>query len=377
MKKKILIVTQSEGGGLRRHLVELLKNIDQNKFDLYFMFNSKNADTIFLNEMDELSEYTELIDIPTFVREINFKSDLKTYRFISKWIKKNNPDIVHAHSSKAGVIARLAAKRHGIKKIFYTPHAYSFLAPEFSNNKKKLFIIIERILSKYATNQTFAVSVGEQKKALQYKIDSIDKIKVIYNGLPTVKLPTKEEARRILSLPEDAFIIGNNARLTTQKNPLAFVEVAKQVVLEKPSSIFVWIGDGPLEYSVKAKVKEYNLEKNVRFYGFRKDSDIIVVAYDLFLFTSLYEGLPYAPLEALRAKVPVIATNVTGNCEVIDNKVTGHLVSNDMVNEAAKIIIDAINGENSITPETIEKNFEKKFSINTMIKKIEKNYCEE
>lgn len=375
MKRKILLISESMGGGLRKHIVQLINNLDQNKFDLYLIHGTKNLDQIFLDEYESLSTRCHLIPCTFFEREIIVQQDLKVYQFLLRKMKEIQPDIVHCHSSKAGVIGRLAAKKNRIEKIFYTPHAYSFLAPEFSGLKKRVFIFIERFVSRYATVKTFCVSRGELDAALEAKIDKLSKFKVIYNGLSNESLPTKNEARKVLKLPQKAFIVGNNARISEQKNPRTFLEIAKKVLEEEPETIFSWIGDGPLRNEIEENLKDYDLKENIKFLGFHENSDKLVVAYDVFLFTSLYEGFPYAPIEALRAKIPVIATDVTGTEEIVVDRKNGYLLKNDFVDEAVDIILNYIRGKNTLNKELIRKSFEENFSLDLMIKKIEKEYC--
>ncbi|MDR0920958.1 MAG: glycosyltransferase family 4 protein [Lactobacillales bacterium] len=375
MKQKVLLIAESLGGGLRKHVVQLIEGLDDEKFDVFLIHGTLSVDNVFQEKKKDLEKKAVLIECPHLVREINPSEDISAYNFISQWIKTNKPDVVHLHSSKAGVIGRMAAKRRGVKKVFYTPHAYSFQAKEFSKKKKALFIFIERFLSRYATTKTFNVSEGEKEAALQVNIDKPDKFQVIYNGLPEIELPTKKEARDILGLSQEAFIIGNNARLSEQKDPLTFVKIAKEVVKENSKALFVWVGDGPLQDEVEKYIDENNLQKNVKLLGFREDSELIVSAYDIFLLTSLYEGLPYAPIEALRAGVPVVATDVTGNREVVKNTVNGLLYKQNDIDQAASSIVCLQNDlMNIIDQYNLSMDYVDRFSIKKMMKQIKLEY---
>lgn len=365
LKKKLLLISESMGGGLRKHVVQLIRNLDRNQFDIYFIHGTKHLDSAFREEYEELNNYAILVPCEFFIRELSLKNDLQTLFFLTKKIKEIQPDIVHCHSSKAGALGRIAAKICGIKKIFYTPHAYSFLAPEFSGKKEKIFVAVERYLSRYATTKTFCVSKGEMKEALKNEIDKKDKFEVIYNGLPDIKLPSKAEIRKQLGLPLDAVVIGNNARMTEQKNPQYFMEIAKEVITQDNNYHFVWAGDGPLMENVVKYVGANNLISNVHLLGDRSDSELIVAGYDVFLLTSLYEGLPYAPIEAIRAGVPILATNVTGNNEVVFNGKSGYFIVNEIniFNNLSRIL--KLNQAGLISD-----IFKDKFSLLEMMKKI-------
>lgn len=373
MKKKILFISESMGGGLRKHVVQLLENLNQEDFELYFIHGTETLDEIFLNKYLDLQKKCKLIPCDSLSREVHWKSDLKAFTFINKQIQTIKPDIVHCHSSKAGAIGRLAAKINRVSKIFYTPHAYSFLAPEFSQKKKSIFILIEKILSKYATTMTFNVSLGEKNIALKSRIDLENKFLVIYNGLPEINFPNKVSLKNDLNLESEWFIVGNNARLSEQKNPLLFMKIAKEVIEIDPSIHFVWVGDGPLEDKVIQFIKINSLNNNIHLLGFREDSEFIVAGYDLFLLTSNYEGLPYAPIEALRAGVPIIASNVTGNSEVVQQGETGYLVELTDINTFVKHILEN-KYKTTIDKKVVIKQFKQKFSINNMLNTIEKEY---
>ncbi len=370
MKKRVLLISESMSGGLRKHVVQLIENLDKDSFEIYFIHGTKTLDDVFLNRYESLKLNAKLFPCNSFVRKINMKKDIETYQFIIEKIKEINPDIIHCHSSKAGVVGRLAAKMCGVQKVFYTPHAYSFLAPEFNTNMKKLFIGIEKILSRFATTKTFCVSNGEKQSALENLLDKEDKFEVIYNGLPEVELPKKEEVRELLGLKKTSFVIGNNARMSHQKNPRLFLEIARKVIQTDENYHFVWAGNGPLMDTIKDFIHTNKLEKNIHLLGDRRDSEFIVAGYDIFLITSLYEGLPYAPIEAMRAGVPILATNVVGNNEIVATNENGEFIDSDI---EIYDLISHIKNNNGYSIKAKEK-FKTRFSLEVMINNIQNNY---
>lgn len=372
MKKRILLVSESMGGGLRKHVVQLIENLDTTKFDIYFIHGNETLDENFMSVYSHLKIFSKVYSCDSLKREIDLKNDWKAYKFISKKIREINPDVVHCHSSKAGAIGRVAAKINGVKKIYYTPHAYSFLAPEFSRIKRNLFIQVEKYLSRFATGKTFNVSKSERDCALEAKIDKKGKFEVIYNGIPEIQIPDKKKIRQQLNFDVDSFIVGNNARMSKQKNPSLFLEIAKEVISIDRNYHFVWTGDGPLLEESKEFVNKYNLTENIHFLGDRKDAEIIVSAFDLFLITSLYEGLPYAPIEAMRVGIPILATEVVGNIEIV-NKQNGDMFSIDDKEKAIQFILDKKRISNYKSEEIVDI-FKKNFLLNNMIKKIENFY---
>lgn len=369
-KKKLLLISQSGRGGVRRHLCDLMLNLDYEIFEVWVAYNDDAIDDIFRQTIEQLSGKITPILINNLVRELNLKEDIKAYLKLSKLIKKVKPDIVHCHSSKAGVIGRLAAKRRGVKKIFYTPHAYSFLAPEFSEKKKFLFVQIEKFLSRFSTTQTFCVSIGEMQAALEVNLDKTDKFQVIYNGLPEIDLPSKETIRAQLGLEKTVVVIGNNARMSEQKNPMFFMEIAQKMIRQNANWHFVWAGDGQLMPLFQSFIKQNGLEKNIHLLGERPDSETVVTAYDIFLTTSQYEGLPYAPIEAMRAGVPILATNVVGNSELVIEGKNGYLI--DL--EWSKSVEEKLYKAAKMDAQMIKADFRQRFAIDQMLKQIETIY---
>lgn len=369
-KKRIVLISESMGGGLRKHVVQLLSNLDKDKVELFFIHGSHTLDESFRNDYSHLEKNCKMFPCDHLIREISPKEDVLAYQFISKKIKEIKPDIVHCHSSKAGVIGRLAAKRRGVKKIFYTSHAYSFLAPEFSGKKKFLFVQIEKFLSRFATTQTFCVSKGEMQAALEVNLDKTEKFQVIYNGLPEIDLPSKETIRSQLGLEKTAVVIGNNARMSEQKNPMFFMEIAQKMIRQNANWHFVWAGDGQLMRICQSFIKQNGLEKNIHLLGERPDSETIVIAYDIFLTTSQYEGLPYAPIEAMRAGVPILATNVVGNSELVIEGKNGYLI--DL--EWSEAVEEKLHKAAEMDAQMIKADFRQRFAIDQMLKQIETEY---
>ena len=370
MKQKLLLIIEAMSGGAGRHVQDLISHLSQEKFDIFVIYSNHRTNPEFLEKIVTMNEQTTFISCDFLVREIKPKFDLLAYQFIAKKIKEIKPDIVHCHSSKAGVIGRLAAKRRGVKKIFYTPHAYSFLAPEFSGKKKFLFVQIEKFLSRFATTQTFCVSIGEMQAVLEVNLDKTDKFQVIYNGLPEIDLPSKETIRAQLGLEKTVVVIGNNARMSEQKNPMFFMEIAQKMIRQNANWHFVWAGDGQLMPLFQSFIKQNGLEGNIHLLGERPDSETVVTAYDIFLTTSQYEGLPYAPIEAMRAGVPILATNVVGNSELVIEGKNGYLI--DL--EWSKSVEEKLYKAAKMDAQMIKADFRQRFAIDQMLKQIETEY---
>ncbi|MDU3891680.1 MAG: glycosyltransferase family 4 protein [Lactococcus lactis] len=374
MKQKLLLIIEAMSGGAGRHVQDLISHLPQEKFDVFVIYSNHRTNPEFLEKIVTMNEQATFILCDFLVREIKPKYDLLAYQFIAKKIKEIKPDIVHCHSSKAGVIGRLAAKRRGVKKIFYTPHAYSFLAPEFSGKKKFFFVQIEKFLSRFSTTQTFCVSIGEMQAALEVNLDKTDKFQVIYNGLPEIDLPSKETIRTQLGLEKTVVVIGNNARMSEQKNPMFFMEIAQKMIRQNANWHFVWAGDGQLMPLFQSFIKQNGLEENIHLLGERPDSETVVTAYDIFLTTSQYEGLPYAPIEAMRAGVPILATNVVGNSELVIEGKNGYLIDLEWSKSVEEKLYEKLYKAAKMDAQMIKADFRQRFAIDQMLKQIETIY---
>ena len=270
------------------------------------------------------------------------------------------PDIVHCHSSKAGVVGRLAAKKCNVPLILYTPNAYAFQSPECSIMKKWLYIWAERYLSRNACSMTINVSKGEMNKALEYKVDKPEKFMLIYNGIPQIDIPDRTVLRSRLALRQDIQYVGFTGRCAKQKDPMTFLKIAKQVISLRDDVEFLYIGDGDLEDSMKEWIEQHQLSE-------------IVGALDIYLSTALYEGLPYSMIEAMRAGVPIIATNCIGNNELVFERINGLLFPVRDIESGSKCIISQIENK-LISRENAVSTYASVFSVEKMMDSLQRVY---
>lgn len=376
MKKKIVIMSEALGGGVRRHIIDLIENLDKDIFEIYFIFNLDRADSIIKEKIHDMRALgINLIEIDSFKKKIGI-NDIRAYKEIYTVLKKINPDIIHCHSSKAGVLGRVVAKVLRIKQVYYTPHAYYFQNPELSTIKKRVYILVETILSKYFTTMTINVSNGEKEIALRSKLDKEEKFCVVYNGIEE-STRTKSKNINILrefNINKDDIVIGVIARLNDQKDPHTFIDIAKKVREVNDKIKFIYVGDGNLYDEISNRIHTENID-NVILAGFRSNIEDFLNTFDIFLTTALYEGMPYSLIEALRTGLPIVATDVIGNNEIVMENINGHLFKTKKVDDAVKIILEIIN-LNKICNMSIQSllYYEKMFSIDNMIKNYESLY---
>ncbi len=371
---KILFITEVMLGGVRKHILDVINSLDKDKFDIYFVYSENRVDEIFLSEIEMLSQKgIHLIKSQYMQRELSFSKDTKAVIELHRIIKEIKPDIVHCHSSKAGFVGRFAAKMCGVKKIFYTPHAYSFQMCDDSSKKRSVYVLAEKLLSRMMTTTTFNVSKGEMECALKFKLDKKEKFKVIYNGISFEEFPDRNEIRKQNGFDEADIIIGVTARIVEQKDPMTFLKIAEKVIAVKPNAKFIYIGDGELENTVNVWIDEHKLRDNIHMLGFRSDASKLVSMLDVYLSTAIYEGLPYSVIEAMRAGVPLIATDVVGNNELVIDGVNGIMFPVKDVEAGTAAVLEQLN-TGKIKKEDVVKSFEERFSIDVMIENLEQTY---
>ena len=373
-KKRVVHIVEAMLGGIRQHVTDIIENLDQDKYDVYLVYSDRRADKAFFDEKGKLENCATLILCNEMQRELGTQ-DLEAYKALIRHLEKIKPDIVHCHSSKAGIVGRMAAKKCKVKTIIYTPHAYAFETPDIGNLKKNVYIYAERFLSRYATTMTINVSKGEMALAKQYRLDKDEKFTLIYNGIPDIELPLKEELKKELGLKNDIYYVGVTARCARQKDPMTFLEIAEKIVKERNDVEFLYIGDGEMMKQMQSFVKGHKLENKIHLLGFRSDANRIVGALDVYLSTALYEGLPYSMIEAMRAGVPIVATDTVGNNELVIDGQNGRQFEIGDVEKAARLVNSQIERK-EIKVDLVRKSFKENFSLKAMMFKTNAVYAQ-
>jgi len=324
MRIKVLhIITNLAVGGAQDNTLLTLEKLDKKKYDITLLCGKsgnwiKRACSIpgikiyFINEL---------------IRKIHCFYDIIALIKIYLYVKKNKFSIVHTHSSKAGFSGRLAAKLAGVPVIIHTIHGFPF--HDYMNPvKRNFFIILERFLAKIST-QLITVSKLNLRKAVQLKIAKEPKFTNIYSGIVFKNFDekiNKQRKRETLNIDSDAKVISLIGRLSKQKGQQYLLKAVPDVISQYPNIQFLIIGDGELKkYLIKLTTK-LKIENNVRFLGFRNDISEILQITDIFVLSSLWEGLGRSLTEAMYMNKPVIATSVEGVPEIVKHEKTGILV---------------------------------------------------
>lgn len=270
-----------------------------------------------------LGKEVKAYKIPMY-RALNPIRDVKALILAVRIIRKEKPDLIHCHSAKGGVIGRSAAFLSG-RKVAYTPHAFSFLSAD-SENKKKVYLLFEKLtrLSSYL----IGCSQSERELGIRNVGYSAEKTFVWNNAIPQIQ---REDVTRPNQLSEDERYIVTIARPSYQKNTLLMVDIMEQVHRVMPDLKLYVVGAefySPLLEKMRAWVRDKKMEETVKILPWVSHQEALgFLKYSqLYLTTSLYEGLPIAVLEAMALEKAIVASDVIGNRDCVQDGKNGVLL---------------------------------------------------
>lgn len=333
MKRKILHIAEPFATGVFMFVVNLA-NKQCEDYEVYIAHGMRPL--THPNYPDFFDKRIKLFRVENFAMEINPLKDFKALLEICKLLERIRPDIVHMHSSKSGVIGRIAL---AFKKIpqFYSPHGFSFLMENDSKMKRFVYRSIEMFFSKFGCT-VVASSHGEFIEALKLSYKS----KLVNNGIEMKDLEIYEY--KIPPAKSRKTLVTTVGRILYQKNPVLFNEIA----LRMPNVDFLWIGEGELRNCLNAP--------NICIVGWGKREDALelLAQSDIYIMTSLWEGMSLSLLEAMCLKKVCIVSDVIGNRDVIKDKINGFICKN--IDEFVNTINAVINGK-VVRDKIIEKAY--------------------
>ena len=327
-KIKLLLVLEATGGGTRRYITQILSHLDLNRFEPV-LFCASKRDPAFLDDIEFIRKRGIKVMIFTMEREISPISDLWSILKMTKAIIREEPDIVHTHSSKAGIIGRTAARLAGIAKIAHTPHVFPF-EMGVGKFKRRVYLFLEKIVAKWTT-LLIAVSNAERDTALENGLFSAGRTAVNANGIDPELWRVddsggQENLRKQAGIPNDVFVVGMVGRFMPQKGHRVLLAAAVILLKRRNDIHFSLVGDGELKNEIRDMIISNKIEKN---FHFSEQTDTIKSYYAVFnclVLPSLWEGCPFTAMEAMVMGVPVIASSVGGTCEIIEDRVSGMLI---------------------------------------------------
>ncbi len=307
------------------------------------------------------------VSIPNLARDISIFKEIQSFLFFVSLFKKEHPDVVHVNSPKVGGLGGLAARIAGVKKIIYTAHGWAFF--EDRPHYQKLLIRFFSYVTVLLVTKVIAVS-KKDAHAFDGWLFTKNKIIHIPNGVTLNAHVTHEEARTVLhsyDIPTRGMIVGTIAELHNNKGLTYLIEAAKDI----SDATFVVIGTGEEEDALRALVQKTNLGARFFFTGYIPNAARLISGFDIFVLPSLKEGLPYVLLEAGAQGVPVVASNVGGIPEIIEDGKSGLLVSAKKPSELKTAIGELLKDEEKrwLFSAALKTKIAEEFSLKGMIQK--------
>jgi len=374
-------ITKLEFGGAQQNTLYTLNHLPED-YEGYLICGEGGR----LDQEVKNPEKFNIEFCPFLKREINLKNDWRAYKWMVGKFKKIKPDIVHSHSSKAGILSRWAAKEAGVPVIIHTFHGFGFtpLQPWFV---RKFFIFLEQMAAKKSTRLIF-VSHANRDQAKELNIGKEKKYEVIRSGIgiekfvPTQKheyLGRKDPLRTLgIELKDEDKVVGNVSCFKPQKCLHDYIEACRRLK-DKGNYKFVLIGDGKLRPELEKQVEEAGLKGFFDMQqSWSEDIHRMIPEFDIMLHTACFEGLPRVFLEAMASEVPIVATNVDGATDVIEHDVNGYLAEPGDIDELVKFSYKLL--ENKELRDKMglagKNKLKSEFDIKTMSEMLNKLYRE-
>ncbi len=314
-KKKIIHIVQLQLlYGSQRVALDICDHLNRDEFEIWIACApSKDKNNAFAQEVKNLNLNKRII--PHFRRELG-PWDFLAFFEIFGFLRKQKFDIVHTHGSKSGVLGRIAARLAGVKCVVHTVHGvpYHNVLPK---PVQCFYRMAERFAGKFCDKVVF-VSENQRKDAVASKIIAGEKAITIYNGV--VEIPRKKR-----DYSGEDLVIGSVGRFWDQKNYLVTISATIEACKRNPHLRFVFLGDGEHYETCLNMVRDNGLQDRIELPGWQDNVLEWLDRFDVFMLYSLWEGLPVAILEAMNAGLPVIASDIDGNNELVDAS-NGYLV---------------------------------------------------
>ncbi len=345
-------------------LPETLKLHDKTKFEFHYIY--------FLPWKDQMvdSLLANGGRVTCLKANNNIQLIMKVGALIS-YVRKYNIQVIHAHLPWAGIVARIAGRIIGIR-VIYTEH-----------NKQERYHSATRYMNLATMNWLFriiAVSDDVAQSLQKHKPNLKVPLEIILNGVNLINFAPGvfdgKKIRRSLGIPENVPVIGTIAVFRFQKRLDLWLEIAHKIIQKIPEIHFIVVGDGPLKQQLLEKSTRLNLDHKVHFVGLQTEVRPYLAAFDVYMMSSVFEGLPVALLEAMASGCPVISTDAGGIKEVIRHKKDGYLCHIDESDKLVQFAIDLFADEAKRKSVAIEgrSRIEEAFSMDKMVRELEKVY---
>jgi glycosyltransferase involved in cell wall biosynthesis len=368
------VITRLDLGGAQQNTLFCVRHHDRRRFDVGLI---AGAGGLLDDEAQSIADARVHV-VPFLKHAVSPWWDLRALLALRRLLRAAAPDVVHTHSSKAGILGRWAAFLAGVPVVVHTAHGWSFNRTQ-PPSVRRTYVALER-LTAGVTSRLLVVSRAGREEGLRCGIARPSRYELLRSGIEVEATRAtaidRDEVRASLGLLPHHLLVGTLACLKPQKAPLDFVRAAAEAHARCDRLRFLIAGDGELRAEVQALIEELGLADVVRVLGWRRDVGELLQAMDVFLLTSRFEGLPRAVVQAMAAGVPVVATAVDGTPEVVHDRRTGLLVPPDSPREAAAAVLELARDEalRRSCAAAARTLVDGEFDIRLMVRRLERVY---
>ena len=349
--------------GAQNVMLTILNSLDKDKYDIYVI--SKPGGPLVEKVLELGYNY---IPLKSFKRSISVMDIVALIKLI-KIFKKYKFDIVHTHSSKPGFLGRISARLAGVPKIVHTVHGFPFHYMQ-SLPIRYFYQVLEKFVSQFCNKIVF-VNNFEREFAIKYRIVNEKKAITIYNGIKF----DEEEIKKTYKRTDNIFIIGSVLRFEKIKNIINTIRAAIEVCKVNDRIVFYIIGDGKLFNECRQIVSEANLEENIILPGWKNNIAEWLVKFDVYLLFSIAEGLSISILEAMSIGLPIVASDVKGNNELVSDA-NGILVPINDIDRLTAVLLSLPDEKERLIElgKNSRKSVEEKFNLTEFVRRYKDIY---
>ena len=353
------IITEMERGGAQLFTLFTVENLDHDRFDPYLLSNPRGI----LNGDAQKTLRERFLTVPSLVRPLSPLDDLKALFQIRNMVRSLNPEIVHTHSSKAGILGRWAAKLSAREvKLVHTVHGFAF-SPFHGRFSNTVYKTLERLTAPI-TDLFLFVTDEDRKEAERLGLLKRSSWAIVRSIVGVERFrqaaSRRKELREKMGISLSTPVIGGLFPFKPQKDPLGFIEIANLVHQRLPQALFLVGGDGVLRREMERLIEELGLREWVRLLGWQERAEEFLPLCDTLLLPSLWEGLPQVLVQAMACNTIPVASGVNGTKELLREGRNGLLFSPRDYREGASKVLQSLEDKTfrEIFPEESKKTLE-------------------
>lgn len=373
------LITRLIVGGAQETAIVVAGEIDHERYETELWIGPQTGPEGSL--LDDARRRGILVTVfPNLVREVSPVKDILVTIELARRMRLRRFDVVQTHSSKAGIVGRIAARLAGVPHVTHVVHGWGF-HERMHPLVRWSYVVLERAMSRISW-PLVSVSKRTRRIGLESRIGRPSSYRLIRSGIPLDVFhgdsADRARVRASLGVGPDEVLVGSVGRLSPQKNPHDFVRVASAVLRRHGGVRFVYVGDGPMRREIETAIAAERIGDRLDLLGLRGDVPDLLRAFDVFILTSLWEGLPRVLPQALATGVPVVAYDVAGIDESVIDGRNGYLVPagavDDMVLRLEKLISDG--GHRAAMSARAVDEFDESFSETAMVRGFEDLYAD-